>query len=191
MDIELSYEYVIWDMSLMLQLICLAYIIHNLIPNSKIGSRIFSFALLIISMCNTTIYILKLFAEHYEYYYTINSLTMLVYAGFIIPILINMFKPIKRISDQYKPSDSYIVYKKGGSKLNLLFGQSFIVCKGMKYYYKGGVLTKTYYSSNAKKNKNNVYERINLNQEKIDKLIGSRWGFSRNCYSLNERMCNI
>ena len=191
MEYFMEYEYIIWDCSLMLQVISLTYVSYKMLPVGKIGSRLLSFAFLIFAISIFFEYIIKVTLEYHKHYYIANLFATAIYIAAIIPVLINMFKPVKKISDQYKPSDSYVVYKKGSSKLSLLFGQSFIVCEGMKYYYREGILTKTHYFNNAKKHKNDVYERIDLNQEKIDGLIGSHWSFSRNCYSLNEKICSI
>lgn len=181
------YSYLIWDMSLMFHITSLSYIVGKLLPKSNIIGRLLNFSLLIVSSCLFIEYIIKCLESYYEVFNPINYITFVIYSCIILPVIGHMFLPLSRSNDRYNRKGCFLVYKRGASKLGMLFGHCSLVCKGVRYYYKDGKLVKKEFKYRG----DCIYERIrNVNTKKIDKLLGCRWSILNNCYNLKERLKN-
>lgn len=180
-----DYTYLIWDVSLLFHSISAFYLIGKLLPKSGLINRMINFSLLIISSYTLINYIVRAIAEYNGGFIVTNYTCFLIFLGIILPLVIKMFLPLSKSKDKYNTKDCFMIYKRGTSKIGMMFGHSSIICKGVKYYYKKGELTKVKF----RYNKDCIYEKINkIDISKLNNLLGCKWSILNNCYDLKNRI---
>ena len=186
-----AYQYLMWDLTNLISLVCISFLLLIQIPYIKYYRKFSSFLIFDISLYALFYFFMRLLSVDEGIYY---STYFLVISSIILSVIFlrSYIKFFIKSSDIYVRNNSYLVYKYPKSIWGVLstihtapYGHCFLVIDKLRYHYdyKKGVIVETTFD--IKRNKGNlIFRRINpVDVNDARKLVGKKWNILNNCFS--------
>ncbi|MGB0495789.1 MAG: hypothetical protein ACPGJI_05475 [Kangiellaceae bacterium] len=182
---EDSAQVFLWSAFLLTQPILLSLALKNLVRDPRV--KIAAFVILVVSITALTGFVIEWCL--YEHFKEISSIIEILNIMVIVPLCFNAIcKLYISISARYNPGKSYLGFLKPKNTFGLVaalvkspYGHCFLITEGKMFKFSKGVLVEVSY----KDSKSFYLKEINrVPIYEVRKLVGSKWGFFNNCFTV-------